>query len=145
MAILTLKAINANVGIVIRQLVNEGYRIVPIENTCTDSYFDVTLSNNTFIIEIHSYINKEDDLFNVIYTVYTLRAAKCKSFIRSETVRYYKVHDDLYSDSKLEAQNERVKWYARCLGVDPESPNPIQAFADNLGNAVSTYFKEKYK
>ena len=142
MAILTLKALNAKIGIVIRQLVNEGYRIIPTEHTCTDSYFDASLSNDIFILEIHSYINKEDDLFNIVYT---LKAAKCKSFIRSETVRYYKVHDNLYSDSKLEAQNERVKWYAHCLGVDPESKNPWQAFADNLGNAVSAYFKEKYK
>ena len=140
MAILTLKALNAKMGIVIRQLVNEGYKIVPIENTYTDSYFDATLSNNTFILEIHSYISKEDDTFNVKYA---LKAAKCKSFIKSEVVHYYKVHDDLYSDSKLEAQNERVKWYAYCLGVDPESSNPIQAFADKLGEHITNCFKKE--
>lgn len=134
MSLHTLKALNAKMGIVIRQLVNEGYRVVPTDNTYTDSYFDATLSNNTFIVEIHSYINKEDDIFNINYT---LRAAKCKSFIRSETVHYYKVHDDLYSDSKLEAQNERVKWYAYCLGVDPNSDNPVQELADMLGNHIS--------
>ena len=136
MVIHTLKAINAEIGIVIRRLVKEGYRIVPIENTCTDSYFDATLSNDKFIVEIHSYTNKKDDTFNVEYTI---RAATCKSYINSMNIRYYKIHDDLYSESKLEAQNERVKWIAHCLGVDPESKNPWQAFADKLCKEITDH------
>lgn len=57
---------------------------------------------------------------------------------------YYLSYNDIYADSKEEATDARNKFYADALGVD-DTNNPIQAFADKLGTAVSTYFKEKYK
>lgn len=142
MALHTLNELHSRMADQIRALIQEGYKITPDKfiGPYTENIFKAYLIKDDVTVELYS--REKDDTF---IKCYIIKSGKYRSFDHDECFFYYKVHDDIYADTKLEADNERVKWYAHCLGIDPESPNPIQAFADNLGNAVSTYFKEKYK
>lgn len=55
---------------------------------------------------------------------------------------YYLSYNDVYAESKEEADDARVKFYANALGVD-DTNNPIQAFADKLGEYITNCFKKE--
>lgn len=55
---------------------------------------------------------------------------------------YYLSYNDVYAESKEEAVDARNKFYANALGVDDTS-NPIQAFADKLGEYITNCFKKE--
>ena len=50
------------------------------------------------------------------------------------------MHDNIYADSEDEAKEEHKKWLAFNLGLgDIGDKDPIQVFADKLGNAIAMY------
>ena len=62
-----------------------------------------------------------------------------EEFSNLKTV-YYHSYNDVYAESKEEATDTRNKFYADALGVD-DTNNPIQAFADKLGEYITNCFK----
>ena len=103
----------------------------------TDNIFKAFLVKDDYIIELYSH--KKDDTF---VKCFIIKNETFHGFDRTECFHYYKVHDNIYADTKLEADNERVKWYAECLNVNKNSKNPIQDFADMLAKHISKCFKE---
>lgn len=73
-----------------------------------------------------------------IFTRYLNPGVKSARLYNREDLKvtYYHSYNDMYADSKEEADDARNKFYANALGVDDTS-NPIQAFADMLGNHIS--------
>lgn len=63
-----------------------------------------------------------------------------EEFSNLKTV-YYLSYNDVYAESKEEATDARNKFYANALGVD-DTNNPIQAFADKLGEYITNCFKK---
>lgn len=139
MALHTLKELHDKTADQIRVLIEEGYRIDPNRSitypnifyvklekvTDTGLRFEVTLTTvegaNTFT---------KSALFNSTYRLFNHR----------ENWKYYKVHDNIYADSEEEADREHKKWLAFNLGLgDIDCKDPIQTFADKLGNAISNY------
>lgn len=140
MALHTLNELHNKTADQIRALVQEGYRITPDKfvGPYSENIFKAYLVKDDFTVELYS--REKDDTF---IKCYIIKNNSYHLYDRNECFHYYKVHDDIYADTKLEADNERVKWYASCLGVDPESSNPIQAFADKLGEYITNYFKKE--
>ena len=137
MALHTLEELHSKTADQIRALIEEGYRIDPnrtitdpnifyaklVKVTDTDLRFEVTLSTvegaNTF-------------------TKRALFDSNSGVFSHKEDWKYYKVHDNIYADSEEEADREHKKWLAFNLGLgDIDCKDPIQAFADMLGNHIS--------
>lgn len=138
MSLYTRKELNDKTADQIRTLIEEGYRIDPIKSVSKDSNkFKAVLTNDLthFTVEIETVDDNES--FKMLIDIFCNMGG---GFSNSFNIPYYKVHDDIYADSKLEADNERVKWYAECLGVDKNSKNPIQDFADMLGNHITDCF-----
>lgn len=139
MALHTLEELHSKTADQIRALIEEGYRIDPnrtitdpnifyvklVKVTDTNLRFEVTLSTiegaNTF-------------------TKRALFDSNSGVFSHKEDWKYYKVHDNIYADSEDEAKEEHKKWLAFNLGLgDIGDKDPIQAFADMLGNHISKY------
>lgn len=138
MALYTRKELHDKTAGQIRTFIEEGYRIDPSKSISKDrNKFKAVLTNNLthFTVEIETVESSE--AFEMFINIFCNMGG---GFSNSYNMTYYKVHDDIYSDSKLEAGNERVKWYAECLGVDKNSKNPIQDFADMLGNHITNCF-----
>ena len=136
MALHTLNELHSRTADQIRALIQEGYRITPDKfiGPYSENIFKAYLVKDDFTVELYS--RESDDTF---IKCYIIKNGKYRSFDHDECFFYYKVHDDIYADTKLEAQNERVKWYAHCLGVDPESKNPWLAFADKLCKEITNH------
>ena len=136
MALHTLKELHNRTADQIRALVQEGYRITPDKfvGPYSENIFKAYLVKDDFTIELYS--READDTF---IKCYIIKNDNYRAYDHDECFFYYKVHDDIYADTKLEADNERVKWYAHCLGVDPESKNPWQAFSDKLCREITNH------
>lgn len=136
MALHTLKELHNRTADQIRALVQEGYRITPDKfiGPYSENIFKAYLVKDDFTVELYS--REKDDTF---IKCYIIKNSKYRSYDHDECFFYYKVHDDIYADTRLEADNERVKWYAHCLGVDPESKNPWQAFSDKLYREIANH------
>lgn len=136
MALHTLSELHNRTADQIRALIQEGYKITPDKfvGPYSENIFKVYLVKDDVTVELYSH--ERDDTF---IKCYIIKNGKYRLYDHDEHFFYYKVHDDIYADTKLEADNERVKWYAHCLGVDPESKNPWQAFADKLCKEITNH------
>lgn len=136
MALHTLDELHSRTADQIRALIQEGYRITPDKfvGPYSENIFKAYLVKDDVTVEFYSH--EKDDTF---IKCYIIKNGKYRSCDHDECFFYYKVHDDIYADTKLEADNERVKWYAYCLGVEPESKNPWQAFSDKLCKEVTNH------
>lgn len=136
MALHTLKELHDKTADQIRELIKVGYKLTPdkFKDPYTENIFKAFLVKDDYTIELYSH--EKDDTF---VKCFIIKNETFHGFDRTECFHYYKVHDDIYADTKLEAQNERVKWIAHCLGVDPESKNPWQAFSDKLYKEIISH------
>lgn len=130
MALYTLNELHSMIADQIRVLTQEGFRISHDRqvDTYSENAFNATLVKDELIVEFYAY--EKNDTF---IKYYLTRSGKSRlhGIINSDRFQYYKVHDDIYADTKLEADNERVKWYASLLGVD-QNYKPIQTFANKI-------------
>jgi len=131
MALHTLKELHDKTAEHIIALINKGFKIDPSRSTSDDpKRFNVVLTKDVFTVEIHT---AENDLDNIFTRLFIISNSIDSRFNNKFCAPYYKAHDDIYADTEDEAKDERNKWLAKGLGVNPKSKNPIQDFADMLG------------
>ena len=133
MALHTLEELHDKTADQIRALIEEGYRIDP-NRTITDP--------NVFYAKLVK-VTDTGLRFEVTFSTvegagtFTKNAVFNSTFIHKEDWKYYKVHDNIYADSKEEADREHKKWLAFNLGLgDIDGKDPVQVFADMLGNHI---------
>ncbi len=133
MALHTLEELHSKTADQIRALIEEGYRIDP-NRTITDP--------NVFYAKLVK-ITDTGLRFEVTFStvegasIFTKSVVFNSTFIHKEDWKYYKVHDNIYADSKEEADREHKKWLAFNLGLgDIDGKDPVQVFADMLGNHI---------
>ena len=133
MALHTLEELHSKTADQIRALIEDGYRIDP-NRTITDP--------NVFYVKLVKVIDTNLRFEVTLSTVegantFTKSAVFNSTFIHKEDWKYYKVHDNIYADSKEEADREHKKWLAFNLGLgDIDGKDPVQVFADMLGNHI---------
>jgi hypothetical protein len=113
MALYTLNELHGKIADQINVLVQkEDFRIAhdKYDDTYNENIFKATLVKGVCTIEFYAY--EKDDTFIKTYLIVDNKSHVYDHF---KKLTYYKVHDDIYADSKLEADNERVKWYASFL------------------------------
>ena len=142
MAIYKLDDIHSSIEDKVVKLITEGYSIDYSNSSTKDKnslhiIFSAPYSTN-YHIEIHT--SKTDCTFTEYYMCI---ANKSPDDMMCEKKVYHRAYNDIYADSDNEARAERNKWYADHLGVS-DTDNPLQAFADKLGVAISSYFKDLY-
>ena len=143
MALYTLEELHNKTADQIQALIQEGYKIDPERSYCDkDNVFKAYLVKDDFEVFICTTENNDnynDSVFNKDVIIINKNFPNLRQTDRWD---YYKVHDNIYSDSEEEAKEEHKKWLASNLGIlYTVKSNPIQAFADKLGNAVSNYLK----
>lgn len=135
MALHTLNKLSYKLANLISSLVNDGYKIDPYRSCSNDVFFRATLTNGRFTVRI---IDDIDVSNNTLTRVIKIQSSDSRFNIDDKVLHYYRVHDNIYADSKEEADREHKKWLAVNLGLgDIDCKDPIQAFADMLGNHIS--------
>ena len=107
MSLYTLKELNNRPADIIRSLLLEGYRIVPTEQS-NKREFVAVLTNSSYTVKVITRCGY--DHFAIIFVV------KCNEDYRFDFEKsryYYKSHNNVYSDSKKEAEDERVKYRSK--------------------------------
>lgn len=135
MALHTLEELHSKTADYISDVINRGFEIDPNKSVSDDPHiFNVTLYNKD-LKQITEICTKEDrDSFTRSFHIYC--SFSLGGYGQRFSTSYYKVHDNIYADSKEEADREYRKWLAINLTVDPSSDNPVQAFADMLANHI---------
>lgn len=123
----------------IRKLISAGYRIDPNSHSDNDHVFIASLTDGRTGLVIKTVQDDHKRTFTCQFIPAGELHMSYEEISNLKTV-YYHSYNDIYADSKEEATNARNKFYANALGVD-NTNNPIQAFADMLGNHLSKYFK----
>lgn len=139
MALYTLDELNGKTLLTIRLFINNGYRIDP-----------TVYSENENIFMAHLISDKGTDV-----TIKTVKDDHKRTFTKTcrcsydpESNRYkevwYNAYNNIYADSEEEADREHKKWLALNLGISysDEIDNPIQTFADRLGDYIAQRFME---
>lgn len=133
MALHTLEELHSKTADQIRALIEEGYRIDPNRTVTDPKVFYaklVKVTDTGLRFEVTFSTVEGADTF-------TKSAVFNSTFIHKEDWKYYKVHDNIYADSKEEADREHKKWLAFNLGLgDIDGKDPVQVFADMLGNHI---------
>lgn len=141
MSLHTLEELHRRAADQIRTLIQDGYRIDPKGSISEGNLFSARLRklvDNTLKFEITISTVEGTDTF----TKRILLDSNSKTASRKEDIKYYKVHDNIYADTEDEAKKEHKKWLALNLGLgDIDCKDPIQAFADKLGAAISEMLK----
>lgn len=109
MSLYTLKELNNKPADTIRALIQEGYRITPIEQPNSKTEFVALLTGNSYTIKVITRCSYK--YFVIIYLA--KHNENCRFDVEKSYV-YYKSHDDLYSDSEKEAEDERLKYRTKC-------------------------------
>ena len=140
MAIHKLDDIHSSIEDKVVKLLTEGYSI-DYNNSSTNDRNNLHIVFNTpyltnYHIEIHT--SKTDCTFTEYYICLS---NKSPDDLMCEKKVYHRAYNNIYADSDDEARTERNKWYADHLGVS-NTDNPVQAFADKLSTAISSYFRD---
>ena len=126
MALYTLKELNNKPADIIRSLLLEGYKIVPVEQPSNKREFVAILTNCRYIVKVIT--RWSYDHFVILFVV------KCNEdhrFDFEESLFYYKSYYDVYADSEKEAEDERIKYLSKCyedmylIGNFPETYREI--------------------
>lgn len=138
MALHTLEELHNKTADYISDVVNHGFRIDPDKSVSDDPHiFNVTLYNKDIKQSVEICTKEDNDSFTRSFNIYCSLGG---GFGQRFNTSYYKVHDNIYADSEDEAKEEHKKWLAFNLGLgDIGDKDPIQAFADMLGNHISKY------
>lgn len=136
MALHTLEGLNGKTADYIRYLTNQGFKIDPCKSVSDDPHiFNVALFNKDTNRTVEICTKEDSNSFTRSFNMYCSLGG---GFGQRFSVPYYKVHDNIYADSKEEADREYKKWLV-CNYKTTCSENSIQAFADKLGEAISNY------
>ena len=138
MALYTLKELHNKTADCISDIINHGFKIDPDKSVSDNPHiFNVTLYNRITKQTVEISTKEDNDSFTRSFNVYcNLGGGSAQRF----NVHYYKVHDDIYADNEDEAKEEHKKWLAFNLGLgDIGDKDPIQVFADMLGNHINKY------
>ena len=129
MSLYTLKELNSKPADIIRSLILEGYKIVPIE-PISEGYkikgcklipveqfnkreFVAVLTNDYYTVKIIT--RRSYDHFVIIFTA---KNKTDRQFDLEESRVYYKSYSDsyneVYADSEKEAEHERNKYLTKC-------------------------------
>lgn len=135
MTLHTLKELHSKTADYISDVVNHGFKIDPNKSVSDDSHIFKAILYNKITKQTIEICTKEDnDSFTRSFNIYCSLGG---GFSQRFNTSYYKVHDDIYADSEDEAKEEHKKWLAFNLGLgDIGDKDPIQAFADILGNHI---------
>ena len=140
MALYTLEELHSKTADYISDVVNHGFRIDPDKSVSDDPHtFKATLYNKDIKQSVEICTKEDNDSFTRSFNIYCSLGG---GFGQRFNTSYYKVHDNIYADSKEEAIDARNKFYASALGVN-NTNNPIQAFADKLGEYITNCFKKE--
>lgn len=134
MALHILKELHNKTADYISDVINHGFKINPDKSVSDNLHiFNVTLYNKITKQTVEICTKEDNDSFTMSFNIYCSLGGSAQRF----NVPYYKVHDDIYADSKEEADREHKKWLAFNLGLgDIGDKDPIQVFADMLGNHI---------
>lgn len=112
MSLYTLKELNNKPAEIISALILEGYKIVPTEQT-NKKEFVAVLTKGRYTIKVitrYSYDN--------FFIIFVAEHSIDHKFDFKESRIYYKSYSDkygeVYSDSKKEAEDERIKYLSKC-------------------------------
>jgi hypothetical protein len=135
MALHTLEELHNKTADYISDVVNHGFRIDPDKSVSDDPHiFNVTLYNKITKQSVEICTKEDNDSFTRSFNIYCSLGG---GFGQRFSTSYYKVHDNIYADTEDEAKEEHKKWLATNLGLgDIGNKDPIQAFADMLGNHI---------
>ena len=138
MALHTLEELHSKTADYISDVVNHGYKIDSNKSVSDDPHiFKATLYNKITKQTIEICTKEDNDSFTRSLNIYCSLGG---GFSQRFNTSYYKVHDNIYADTIEEADREHKKWLAINLGLgDIDCKDPIQAFADMLGNHISKY------
>ena len=138
MALHTLEELHNKTADYISDVVNHGFRIDPDKSVSDDPHiFNATLYNKITKQSVEICTKEDNDSFTRSFNIYCSLGG---GFGQRFNTSYYKVHDNIYADSEDEAKEEHKKWLAFNLGLgDIGDKDPIQVFADKLGNAIAMY------
>lgn len=118
MAIFSKEEINMNTLETIQSLIYAGYRI-----------FESTTDYKSKMI---SHLRKIDDAGNTLCVIiceeFSNNTSSYSAIVKMNGVlqfttskRYYKAYDNIYSDSKKEAEDERIKYSVKCYRDTPSA------------------------
>ena len=135
MALHTLDELHSKTADYISDVINHGFKIDSNKSVSDNPHiFNVTLYNKITKQTVEISTKEDNDSFTRSYNIYCSLGGSAQRF----NVPYYKVHDDIYADSKEEADREHKKWLAFNLGLgDIGDKDPIQAFTDMLANYIN--------
>lgn len=125
----------------IQKLISAGYRIDPNSHSDNDHVFIASLTNGRIGLVIKTVQDDHKRTFTCQFIPTGELHMSYEEISNLKTV-YYHSYNDIYAESKEEAIDARNKFYANALGVD-DTNNPIQAFADKLGEYITSYFKKE--
>lgn len=126
MALYTLKELNNKPADIIRSLLLEGYKIVPVEQSSNKREFVAILTNDRYTVKIIT--RWSYDHFVIIFIV---KHDEDHRFDFEDSRFYYKSYYDVYADSEKEAEDERIKYLSKCyedmylIGNFPETYREI--------------------
>lgn len=135
MALHTLKELHNKTADYISDIIKQGFKINPDKSVSDDPHiFNVTLYNKDIKQTVEICTKEDNDSFTRSFNI---PCSLGGGFGQRFNATYYKVHDNIYADTEDEAKKEYKKWFATNLGLgDIEDKDPIQAFADMLGNHI---------
>ena len=123
----------------IQKLISAGYRIDPNSHSDNEHVFIASLTDGRIGLVIKTVRDDHKRTFTCQFIPSNELHMSYEEISNLKTV-YYHSYNDVYADSKEEATDARNNFYANALGID-NTDNPVQAFADMLGNHLSKYFK----
>jgi len=113
MSLYTLKELNNKPAEIISALILEEYKIIPTEQSSNKKEFVAVLTKGNYTVEVITRYNY--DYFVIIFTA---KHSTDHKFDIEESRIYYKSYsdkyDEVYSDSKKEAEDERLKYLTKC-------------------------------
>lgn len=138
MALHTLEELHSKTADHISDVANQGFKIDPNKSVSDDPHiFKATLYNKITKQTVEICTKEDSDSFTRSFNIYCSLGG---GFGQRFNASYYKVHDNIYADSEEESDREHKKWLAFNLGLgDIDCKDPIQAFADMLGNHIGKY------
>lgn len=113
MSLYTLKELNNKPADIIRSLLLEGYKIVPTEQSNSKQEFIVILTKGNYTVKVITRYT-----YDYFFIIFTAEHKTDHKFDFEESRIYYKSysdkHDEVYSDSEKEAEDERIKYLSKC-------------------------------
>lgn len=112
MALHTLEELHSKTAEYIIDVINNGFKIDPYKSVSDDPHiFKATLYNKNIKQTVEIYSKEDNDSFIRSFNVYcSLGGGFSQRFFNA----YYKVHDNIYADSKEEAEEARNKYISKC-------------------------------